>query len=253
MPENTRESNATTRGSASGKKRPNQTSLKLENTTKGRRLRTRPGFVEPYLSDQWFVKMEALAKPAIEAVRNGRVTFPPSVGRTSTTIGSRTSATGAFPGSSGGDTGSRSITATCGEIIASMDVSPRAQVRPVKMRRTRTCSTPGSARSCGRFPRSAGPKDAGARVFLSDQRALDRPGHPLPLGRADDHERYYFKTERFRSMTSFSTPRLPRRGKEDEQVPGSGVDPLDLIKHFGADGLRFGDCPSSRAIRTSIR
>ncbi|MEI3504472.1 MAG: hypothetical protein V8Q42_12810 [Anaerovoracaceae bacterium] len=30
--------------------------------------------VEPMLSDQWFVKMEDLAKPAIEAAKNGTLT-----------------------------------------------------------------------------------------------------------------------------------------------------------------------------------
>ncbi|MCE9583141.1 MAG: valine--tRNA ligase [Planctomycetes bacterium] len=33
--------------------------------------------IEPYLSDQWFVKMAPLAKPAAEAVRSGRVKFVP--------------------------------------------------------------------------------------------------------------------------------------------------------------------------------
>jgi len=33
--------------------------------------------VEPLLSNQWFVKMEPLAKPAIEAVKNGNVKFHP--------------------------------------------------------------------------------------------------------------------------------------------------------------------------------
>jgi valyl-tRNA synthetase len=33
--------------------------------------------IEPWLSDQWFVDMKPLAKPAIEAVRDGRVTFHP--------------------------------------------------------------------------------------------------------------------------------------------------------------------------------
>jgi valyl-tRNA synthetase len=33
--------------------------------------------IEPYLSDQWFVKMQPLAKPAIEAVRDGRVKLQP--------------------------------------------------------------------------------------------------------------------------------------------------------------------------------
>ena len=33
--------------------------------------------VEPRVSKQWFVKMEPLAKPAVEAVRNGEVKFVP--------------------------------------------------------------------------------------------------------------------------------------------------------------------------------
>jgi valyl-tRNA synthetase len=33
--------------------------------------------IEPYLSDQWFVKMESLAQTAIDAVNDGRVTFFP--------------------------------------------------------------------------------------------------------------------------------------------------------------------------------
>ena len=33
--------------------------------------------VEPYLTDQWYVKVEALAKPAIEAVEEGRIKFVP--------------------------------------------------------------------------------------------------------------------------------------------------------------------------------
>ena len=33
--------------------------------------------VEPYLSDQWFVKMEPLAKPAIAAIKDGKIKFVP--------------------------------------------------------------------------------------------------------------------------------------------------------------------------------
>ena len=33
--------------------------------------------IEPHISEQWFVKMEPLAKPAIEAVRKGKVEFVP--------------------------------------------------------------------------------------------------------------------------------------------------------------------------------
>jgi len=35
--------------------------------------------IEPRISDQWFVKMSELAKPAIEAVRNGDVEFVPKI------------------------------------------------------------------------------------------------------------------------------------------------------------------------------
>ena len=34
--------------------------------------------IEPYLSRQWFVKMEPLARPAIEAVKDGRIKFYPA-------------------------------------------------------------------------------------------------------------------------------------------------------------------------------
>ena len=34
--------------------------------------------VEPYLTDQWYVKIEPLAKPAIEAVEDGRIRFVPA-------------------------------------------------------------------------------------------------------------------------------------------------------------------------------
>ena len=33
--------------------------------------------IEPYLSDQWYIQIEPLAKPAIEAVENRRITFAP--------------------------------------------------------------------------------------------------------------------------------------------------------------------------------
>ena len=33
--------------------------------------------IEPLLSEQWFVKMEPLAKPAIDAVRTGKIQFVP--------------------------------------------------------------------------------------------------------------------------------------------------------------------------------
>ena len=53
--------------------------LKIEdythNVAKCERCKTT---IEPYISDQWFVKMEELAKPAIECVKNGDTRFIPN-------------------------------------------------------------------------------------------------------------------------------------------------------------------------------
>ncbi len=53
--------------------------LKIEdythNVAKCERCKTT---IEPYISDQWFVKMEELAKPAIKVVRDGEVRFIPN-------------------------------------------------------------------------------------------------------------------------------------------------------------------------------
>jgi valyl-tRNA synthetase len=61
------------------------TDLKKKNLLRGEEPRITPiphcyrcdTVVEPYLSDQWFVKMKPLAEPAIKAVREGRVQFYP--------------------------------------------------------------------------------------------------------------------------------------------------------------------------------
>ncbi len=51
---------------------------------------------------QWFVRMDEMAKPAIEALKTGKLKFvPESFGKRIST-GWRGSATGASPGSSGG-------------------------------------------------------------------------------------------------------------------------------------------------------
>jgi valyl-tRNA synthetase len=61
--------------------------------------------VEPYLTDQWYVKIEPLARPAIEAVETGRIRFVPE-SRRPTSNGCTTSRTGASAASFGGATAS---------------------------------------------------------------------------------------------------------------------------------------------------
>lgn len=64
--------------------------------------------VEPYLSDQWFVKMEPLAGPAIEVVEKVKSAFNQNAGLRSICTGCLIYAIGVFLDKSGGDTGFRS-------------------------------------------------------------------------------------------------------------------------------------------------
>ena len=68
--------------------------------------------VEPMLSLQWFVRVDALVGPAVEAVTSGDTRFVPDRWRTSTCSGWATCATGASADSCGGVTGSPPGTAT---------------------------------------------------------------------------------------------------------------------------------------------
>ena len=60
--------------------------------------------VEPMVKPQWFVKMEELAKPAIEALNKGDLEFVPETTVRPTCIGWKISRIGVFPVSFGGDT-----------------------------------------------------------------------------------------------------------------------------------------------------
>ncbi len=118
--------------------------------------------LEPWLTDQWYVRIAPLAAPAIAAVEDGRIRFVPTAGRRPISSGCATSRTGASAASSGGATEfPRGTTrkATSSSLAAKRRRRPR---RPGSMAgqsrcgRTRTCSTRGSARRCGRSRRSAG-------------------------------------------------------------------------------------------------
>ena len=79
--------------------------------------------VEPMVSKQWFVKMEPLAKPAIDVVRNGRdQAHPGAYGQDLLSTGWKTSKTGASPVSCGGVIASRRTTAqSCGEMVVAKE------------------------------------------------------------------------------------------------------------------------------------
>lgn len=67
--------------------------------------------VEPMVKPQWFVKMDELAKPAIDAIKKGELRFVPEDLIRFISTGLKTSRTGAYQDSSGGATGFLPITA----------------------------------------------------------------------------------------------------------------------------------------------
>jgi valyl-tRNA synthetase len=147
----------------------------LEPRARWRRSRTAPSptpygdrsgvVIEPWLTDQWYVDAATLAEAGDRGGALGRdQDRPRRPGRRPGSTGSRTSSPGASRASSGGATRSRPGT-TDGKVfvVAEKSGETRGGGASAKRRRrrscaaTRTCSTPGSPRRCGRSRRSAGP------------------------------------------------------------------------------------------------
>ena len=151
--------------------------------------------IEPRLSEQWFVRMEPLARPALAALpRRDPPVHPRAPGRRLRPAGWRGSATGASRASSGGDTASRCGTArpraAAGVSVSRTDLERLPRLRRRRCARTRTCSTPGSPPGWCRSPVSAGPtRPADLAHVLPRPHAGLRARDPLLLGRADDHVR----------------------------------------------------------------
>ena len=119
--------------------------------------------IETWLTDQWYVNAAELAKQAIAAVEDGSTNSCRRTGRRPTSSGCATSSRGASRASSGGATRSRRGTGRMARLSSPMDEARRRPSSPSRTTRrtssssaTRTCSTPGSRRGCGRSRRWAG-------------------------------------------------------------------------------------------------
>ena len=104
--------------------------------------------VEPRVSTQWFVKMEPLAKSAVDVVKDGEIRFIPERLERPTTTGWRTSRTGASPGSYSEIARSPPGTArTAGRCLSPRRIeTPAPTAVPPASTRTPTPWTPGSPR-----------------------------------------------------------------------------------------------------------
>ena len=116
--------------------------------------------IEPYLSNQWFVRMQGMAEKALKAHQDGKVISTRDDGRTPTPTGLRTSTTGASAASSGGGTASRYGSARrveSGSSAVRTRPPARHAIQPTSGRRP-TCWTPGSAPGSGPSRPSDGPR-----------------------------------------------------------------------------------------------
>ncbi len=200
--------------------------------------------IEPWLSDQWFVDMRPLAEPAIEAVRDGRVTFHPKRWENVYFHWMENIRDWCI---------SRQLwwghripvfyCDTCGATLASME----------------------DITEC--------PKCGSARV-RQDEDVLDTwfssqlwPFATLGWPEADPRVDYFYPTSVLSTARDilflwvarmvmsgmyFVDGKVPfddviihptvfnAEGKRMSKSLGTGVDPLDLMDHYGADGMRFG-------------
>ena len=121
-----------------------------------------------------------------------------SAGRTSTSTGWRTSATGASRASCGGATASRSSTATrAARRSRRWTTSPPARSAAAPVRQDEDVLDTWFSSQLWPFATLGWPEpDPRARLLLPDERALHRARHPVPLGRAHDHERHVLRRRR---------------------------------------------------------
>lgn len=109
--------------------------------------------IEPMLTDQWYVRADVLAKPAVEAVENGDIQFVPKQYETCTSPGCAIFRTGVSLVSCGGVTVSRhGTTKRVTFMLAATKMKCVKKITSVPTLlyvRTKTFSTPGSLLRCG--------------------------------------------------------------------------------------------------------
>ena len=192
--------------------------------------------IEPLISLQWFMRMDELAQPAIEAVKDGRVQIHP-------------------------ERWTRVYLDWMEDIRPwcisrqlwwghQLPVWYRRRRRPTSARRrpraragsaTPTCSTPGSPRRCGRSRRSAGREETPElRAFYpTDVLSTARDILFLWVARMIMMGLEFAGDVPFDDVYIHSVIQAPD-GRRMSKSLGTGIDPLDEIEKHGADAVRFG-------------
>jgi valyl-tRNA synthetase len=202
--------------------------------------------IEPWLTEQWYVDAATLAKPAIESVEQGRTVFvPKAVGKDLFRVDAQHPAVVHLAPVVVGPPDPRLVRAGRRDLrrgdresgarrrraplrLAHHADPRRGRARHLVFLRLVAVLHPGLAR-----------RDAGTEALLSHRRPGDRLRHHLLLGGADDDggPALHGKGAVPHRLHPCPGARCPR--PEDVEVQGQRHRPLDLIKDYGADALRF--------------
>ncbi|MBN1193468.1 MAG: valine--tRNA ligase [Coriobacteriia bacterium] len=198
--------------------------------------------VEPWLSDQWFVDMKPLAAPAIEAVRDGRVAFHPKrwenvyyhwMGNIRDWCISRQLWWGhripVF------------YCDACGFEGASMDDLAECPKCGAPVRQDEDVLDTWFSSQLWPFATLGWPDETPELAFFYPTTVLSTARDILFLwvARMIMAGLYFVGDVPYRDVIIHPTV-FNAEGRRMSKSLGTGVDPLDLMAHYGADGMRFG-------------
>ncbi len=199
--------------------------------------------IEPWLSDQWFVDMQSLAEPAIKAVRNRRTTFHPKrwenvyfhwMENIRDWCVSRQLWWG------------HQIPVfycdACGQIVASEEDLATCPTCGGPVRQDEDVLDTWFSSQLWPFATLGWPDDTPELRFFYPTSVLSTARDILFLwvARMIMSGMYFVGGEvPFDDVIIHATV-LNAEGKRMSKSLGTGIDPLDLMEHYGADGMRFG-------------
>ncbi len=199
--------------------------------------------IEPWLSDQWFVDMKPLAAPAIEAVRDGRTIFHPKRWENVYFHWMENIRDWCI---------SRQLwwghripvfyCDACGETVASMDDLTACQKCGAPVRQDEDVLDTWFSSQLWPFATLGWPDETPELAYFYPTNVLSTARDIL----------FLWVARMIMSGMDFVDGDIPfsdviihptvfnAEGKRMSKSLGTGVDPLDLMEHYGADGMRFG-------------
>jgi valyl-tRNA synthetase len=200
--------------------------------------------IEPWLSDQWFVDMKPLAAPAIEAVRDGRTAFHPKRWENVYFHWMENIRDWCI---------SRQLwwghripvfyCDTCGETVASMDdLLECPDCGSINVRQDEDVLDTWFSSQLWPFATLGWPEQTPELAYFYPTNVLSTARDIL----------FLWVARMVMSGMDFVDGEIPfhdviihptvfnSEGKRMSKSLGTGVDPLDLMEHYGADGMRFG-------------